>query len=93
MDKLLSEIITARREEEQTAAHDAEISSKDGTITKRYKFEASRADLGREEEGLRDLIGPKHPNKQQRRQLDNARFADLQTMFSARRERREATAD
>lgn len=93
MDKLLSEIITARREEEQTAAQDTETGSKDGTMTERYRFEASQADLGLEAKGLRDLIGSKHPNKQQRRQLDIARLADLQAMFSARRVRREATGD
>lgn len=93
MDELLSEIITARQEEEQAAAQDTETGSKDGTTTERYRFEASRADLGREAETLWGFLGSKHPNKRQRNELDKARLADLQTMFSARRERREATKD
>ncbi|KAI1118988.1 hypothetical protein F5Y14DRAFT_186585 [Nemania sp. NC0429] len=93
MDQLLSEIIAARREEERTAAQVAGIESKNDTTTETYKFKASRADLGCEEKSLRDLIGPKHPNKQLRRKLDIARLADLQTMFSTRRERRATTED
>ncbi|KAI8625031.1 hypothetical protein F5Y19DRAFT_490064 [Xylariaceae sp. FL1651] len=92
MDKLLVEVITARREEQSTS-EDAGNASKSAGIAQEYKIEPSKADFGGEERALRDQLGSKHPNKRERTLLGRARLADLKAMFDARRKRRETAED
>ncbi|KAI1775663.1 hypothetical protein F4818DRAFT_414563 [Hypoxylon cercidicola] len=88
MDDQMVEIINARREADGTDADGTNVSA-----AKPYAVEPSYSDLGGDESALRSLWGKKHPNIQQRKQLDRARLADLKAMFNARRERRDAAQD
>ncbi|KAI1324015.1 hypothetical protein F5Y16DRAFT_324576 [Xylariaceae sp. FL0255] len=107
MDKLLIEIITARRkevEDQQTSEAPEEHTGADATATKKkvaqskFILKPMNEDLGSEEKSLRDFMEIGHgrrrrPNKQQRGQLNRARLNDLKTLFEVRRQRRATTED
>ncbi|KAI0833966.1 hypothetical protein F5Y06DRAFT_182069 [Hypoxylon sp. FL0890] len=88
MDDLLVDLVNELREAEN--AHAKEATEKHAG---KFKIELPYSDLYGEERTLRQALGKKSPNKQQRGQLDRARRADLKKLLDTRRERREATED
>ncbi|KAI1258728.1 hypothetical protein F5Y18DRAFT_326765 [Xylariaceae sp. FL1019] len=84
-------VINKRREAESPSTVDE---SSETSTTPMYKIEPSKADLGGEEDALRELIRHKvRPNKAEYNALTRARLADLNAMFQARRCRRETATD
>lgn len=88
MDGVLVELITARKEAQNASDGEDHDNPSDGFV-----LEPSIQDLGGEEKAIRDDLGKKHPNKQQRGWLDRARRADLKNLFETRRQRRESIED
>ncbi|KAH9909920.1 hypothetical protein F4778DRAFT_713399, partial [Xylariomycetidae sp. FL2044] len=58
-----------------------------------FEIRPSGGDMGKEEKEILELLSPKRPNKQERKELDRARLADLKALFATRRERRLSTDD
>ncbi|RYP57632.1 hypothetical protein DL769_009374 [Monosporascus sp. CRB-8-3] len=68
MDRMLVELITARRAEAQAADEDdSGIPTFGGFVV-----QPSTADAGRQEKTIQDWLGKKHPNKRQQGELDRA---------------------